>query len=135
MSRWRLEAGYLARYMGSGLVNTIAGVGVIFLLTHLGAPAVAANVAGYAVGLLLGFVVSKKFVFRRKTPSNKKEAARYFAAFATAYLANLAAVSAALHLRVLGPYLAQVLGVATYSACMYLLSRHVVFREVAGGGR
>jgi len=135
MSKWRLESGYLARYMGSGLVNTVVGFGVIFLLTRLGVPALASNVAGYAVGLLLGFTVSKKFVFRSKAGTGNKEAVRYLAAFATAFLANLTVVSMALHLQALGPYFAQVLGVATYTVCMYLLSRYVVFREPPSGGR
>lgn len=119
--------------MGSGLLNTVVGVSVIFLLTRLGVPALAANVAGYAVGLLLGFAVSKKFVFRSNAASANKEAVRYLAAFTTALLANLAAVGTALHLRLLGPYSAQALGVITYTGCMYLLSRYVVFRQSASG--
>jgi len=61
---WRTEAVYLARYAGSGVLNTLVGFSVIFLLMGLGAAPLLANIGGYAVGFVLGFIVSRRFVFR-----------------------------------------------------------------------
>jgi putative flippase GtrA len=113
--------------MGSGVLNTVVGFATIFLLMRLGVPALVANVAGYAVGLVLGFVVSKKLVFRTGSPASK-EATRYLAAFALAFVANFAVVAAVLRLTALNSYVVQALGAGTYTVCMYLLSRHFVFR-------
>ena len=73
MSKWRVESGYLGRYLGVGTLNTLVGFAVIFLLMWLGASPVAANVAGYAVGFLLGFVLTKKLVFRSKRPLRRRK--------------------------------------------------------------
>ena len=54
----------------------------------IGFSPVVSNVAGYAVGLMLGFVLSKKFVFR----SNGRfvaESVRYLIAFIISFLFNL----------------------------------------------
>ena len=91
MSKWRVESGYLGRYLGVGTLNTLVGFAVIFLLMWLGASPVAANVAGYAVGFLLGFVLTKKLVFR----SNGHfvvESFRYLVAFLVSFLLNLSAL-------------------------------------------
>ncbi len=126
MSTWSAEAGYLARYLGGGLLNTALGFAVIFLAMWLGMPPIGANVAGYAVGFVLGFIVSRKLVFR-SNGTVTAESGRYLIAFALAFLANLGAVTGAMHLTDLNPYLAQLLGAGVYTACMYLLSRLFVF--------
>src|SRR4030067_500428 len=87
-SNWRHESAYLTRYAGSGLLNTLVGFSVIFLLMALGASPYIANIGGYMVGFVLGFVVSKKFVFR----SNGHfvgESMRYLAAFLICFMLNM----------------------------------------------
>jgi putative flippase GtrA len=130
MSRWRIESGYIGRYAGSGLLNTAAGFSAIFLLMALGAPLLVANVAGYAVGFLLGFVVSKKMVFR-SNGAYAREGMRYLLSFGIAFLANLAALGAALHVWSVNGYVAQVAGAVAYTASMYILSRYFVFGSPA----
>jgi putative flippase GtrA len=128
MSRWRSESTLLTRYLGSGVLNTLAGFTVIFLLMAAGVSPVLANVSGYAVGFALGFVVSRKFVF----VSDGRVAAegiRYLLAFLAAFLANLMVLHLALGVQRWSATLAQVLAAVAYTGVMYLLSRFLVFRK------
>lgn len=128
MSRWRSESTLLTRYVGSGVLNTVAGFSVIFLLMIAGAPAVLANIAGYAVGFFLGFVVARKFVF----VSNGRlvgEGIRYLLAFLFAFLVNLVVLKLAMNAELWSDMFAQVLAAIAYTVVMYGLSRFIVFRK------
>ena len=62
--KWKVEASYITRHVGSGVVNTIVGFTFIFFAMAINFSPIVSNVAGYIVGFTLGFVLSKKFVFR-----------------------------------------------------------------------
>ncbi|MBI3223145.1 MAG: GtrA family protein [Nitrosomonadales bacterium] len=126
MSRWRRESAQLTRCAGSGALNTVAGFAVIFLLMGLGASPFVANIGGYLVGFILGFVVSKKFVFRSEGHFIA-ESLRYLAAFLICFLLNLLALQIALSALQLNGILAQLFAAAVYTLTMYLMSRWFVF--------
>lgn len=130
MSRWHTESGYLGRYVGTGTLNTMTGFAVIFLLMWLGAPPFWANVAGYAVGFLLGFVLFKKFVFR-SDGHFVPESIRYLIAFLCSFLVNLLVLRIALTYLNIHAVFSQVVAAGSYSVLMYLLTRLFVFR-IAG---
>jgi len=128
-TRWRTESIYLTRYAGSGVLNTLVGFSVIFALMGLGASPLMANVGGYAVGFILGFVVSKRFVFR----SNGEfvdESLRYLMAFCICFMLNLLALGAILSMLDVGAAMAQIMAASVYTGSMYLLTRWYVFRGV-----
>lgn len=126
-SRWRAESKLLQRYLGVGAINTLVGFAAIFLLTWQGASPWVANVSGYAVGLTVGFVLSRTLVFGSRRGGLGREGMRYLMAFALAFLANLVVLKLSLERLDLSPYAAQLLAAATYTGAMYLLCRHVVF--------
>ena len=128
MSKWRGEWGYLGRYIGSGAINTLIGFAVIFATMGIGLSPINANVAGYTVGFILGFVLSKKIVFR-SGGSIITESARYLIAFFVAFAVNLFTLNIALGWIHLQPLLAQVCAAATYTVTMYLLARYFVFHS------
>jgi len=126
MSRWRSESAYLGRYAGSGALNTVTGFAVIFALMALGFSPYIANIGGYLVGFILGFVVSKKFVFR----SNGHfvgESIRYLVAFLICFCLNLVALQIALTTLNIRALLAQLLAAVVYTISMYMLTRWFVF--------
>jgi putative flippase GtrA len=127
MSRWQAETAYIGRYAGSGLLNTLVGFSVIFILMPLGISPILANIGGYFVGLILGFFLSKKLVFRSEGHITS-ESLRYLAAFLGCFILNLIVLQSALSVLHLNPNPAQLLAAATYTIAMYLLSRFVVFR-------
>ena len=126
-ANWRHESMYLTRYAGSGVLNTLVGFSVIFLLMALGASPYIANIGGYMVGFVLGFVVSKKFVFR----SNGHfvgESMRYLAAFLICFLLNMLVLRLALTELHWQAVIAQLFAAATYTMTMYALTRWLVFK-------
>jgi len=127
MSKWQIESAYLGRYAGSGLLNTLAGFSVIFALMALGISPIIANVGGYLFGLILGFFLSKKVVFRSKGHISS-ESLRYLVAFFVCFFLNLIALQIALDVFRWEAIFAQLLAASTYTIMMYLLSRFLVFR-------
>lgn len=126
MSRWQNEARLLARFLSSGVANTLLGFAVIFALLAMGTQPVWANIAGYATGFLLGFVLSRRFVFR----SNGKfvvQSLRYLLSFALCFVLNLLVLRAGLQHMAAIP--AQVLASAAYTLSMFFLARLWVYRN------
>lgn len=127
MSKWQTETAYLGRYAGSGVLNTLVGFSVIFLLMALGVSPILANIGGYLFGLILGFFLSKKLVFRSEGHITS-ESLRYLAAFLACFFLNLIVLQLALSVLHWEAAFAQLLAAATYTIIMYLLSRLLVFR-------
>lgn len=127
MSKWHKESAYLGRYLGSGALNTVVGFAVIFLLMWSGVSPFIANVCGYLVGLVLGFLVSRKFVFRSEGHFTR-EGLRYLAAFLICLVLNLLVLRFALESLRWNPNVAQLLAAVAYTSLMYLFTRYVVFR-------
>lgn len=127
MSNWRRESAYLRRYAGSGLLNTITGFSAIFLLTAFGVSPFLANISGYLLGLVSGFLLSKKLVFRSEGKI-RTEGFRYLAAFLICFLLNFLVLHLSLDTLHLNAMLAQLLAAAAYASLMYVLTRILVFR-------
>ena len=126
MFKWLSECSQLSRYLGSGLFNTIVGFSVIFLLTSLGFSPYLANICGYIVGFILGFLVAKNFVFY----SNGHffgESMRYLMAFIFSFLLNFLVLTIAIKEFQIGALFAQILAAIAYTICMFILSRRFVF--------
>ena len=129
ISNWWREAVYFIRYSGAGLVNTIVGFVVILSAMALNFSPIISNVAGYTVGFILGFVLSKKFVFR----SNNhfvSESIRYLLAFVISFLINLLVLHLALNNLNFNALASQVVAAISYTVFMYLLTRFFVFNSV-----
>lgn len=130
MTRIKHEVGILSRYSLSGALNTVAGFATIFGLTALGFQPYAANAAGYLVGLVLGFFVSRRFVFRHQGKMSR-QGARYLLAFAACFSVNLLVLHFALQAGV-AEMLAQAISTAVYIVAMFLSLRWFVFHSRAG---
>ena len=120
------EVGYLARYTGSGLINTVVGFFVILSAMAVGFSPVIANVAGYAVGFILGFVLSKKFVFR-SDGHFVNESIRYLLAFVVSFFLNLLVLHLAIADLNINAVFSQFIAAIAYTGCMYILTRFFVF--------
>jgi putative flippase GtrA len=120
--------GYLLRFATVGVLNTLLGYAVIFLCMYvLGQGAVTSNVIGYAVGLLVSFVLNRTFTFR-STSAALPEAFRFLVIFVLAYLANLGVLiflTRQLHVH---EGLSQVLAGAVYFVLSFALSKCYVFK-------
>ena len=133
MSRWRAESGYAGRYVGTGVFNTLAGFAVIFAMMWAGFSPVVANLAGYACGFVLGFVLSKKFVFRSQGRV-LGEVGRYVLTFLVAYLLNLAMLRFAIDRLAIPAAFAQVAAAVVFTVSMYAMGRLYTFSPSPAAG-
>lgn len=117
-------AGQALRYGATGALNTLVGLAVIYGCLALGIGDVAANVAGYAVGLALSYFLNARWTFRFRG-DHARSLPRFLGVFAVAYGANLAALLLARPWT--NAYIAQLVGVAVYTVVGFLGSRHFAF--------
>jgi len=128
---WAEFARFL-RFGLAGVANTLVGLGVIAAL-DLGLhvrPAIA-NAAGYAAGIALSFVLSRRFVFRSRG-SARTAAPRFLISAAIAFAANQVVLAAAGQLLGGDPasrLAAQVCGMSVYTLTLFVLGRFWIFKE------
>ncbi len=124
--------GLVARFGLAGLVNTAVGFAVIALLDPvLGVPPPLANAAGYAVGVGVGFVLNRGFVFRSRT-GLPASGLRYLIAALCAFVLNQGVLHVAGMALGAGPVrhlAAQLTAMAVYSLALFFLCRLWVFRQ------
>jgi putative flippase GtrA len=115
------------RYALVGVSNTAVGFAVIWLtLRGLGFSDVAANVSGYAVGFLWSFALNRAWTFRH-AGSMSTGLMRYAQVCLASYAANLLVVVLLAEHLGQGSLLAQIGGMAIYTALGYIGSRMYAF--------
>ncbi len=118
------------RYLIVGLANTFVGLSVIFSCKALlGMGDIQSNLLGYGTGILLGFVLNKRWTFEHAGAWGWAFA-RYVAVLMAAYLANLVTTLYAIDTLSLDSYVAQAAGVIPYTLTGYLGGRLLVFTPV-----
>jgi len=118
----------LFRFGLTGLANSVVGWAVIFAGLWAGLGDFAANAAGFGVGLVLSFTLNRRFTFGVTGAVGAREVARFLAAFAAAYGANLAVLHAARGVLGAGNALAQIPAIGAYVVIFFVLSHLFVFR-------
>lgn len=121
----------LARFVLTGLANSAVGWAVIFGGLWAGMSGLAANAAGYAVGLVLSFTLNRRFVFGMTGAVSGREVARFLIAFGIAYGANVAVLMLAQDIFGANSPLAQLPALGVYIVIFFLLSQRFVFRPTA----
>jgi len=117
----------LLRFAAVGVVNTALGYAVIFACMYLaGLGAVTSNVIGYAVGLIVSYLLNRSFTFRSAAPP-RREIIRFVAIFLLAYLANLAALVLLIRHAGMHEGAAQVIAGVVYFALSFVLNKYYVF--------
>ena len=119
----------LFRFALAGLANSAVGWAVIFGGLWAGLSGLAANAAGFGVGLVLSFTLNRRFVFGVTGAVRGREVAKFLAAFAVAYGANVAVLSAAQSALGADSPLAQLPAIGVYVVIFFFLSQLFVFRS------
>lgn len=117
------------RFLIVGLANTFTGLLIIYSckwLLEMGD--VSANMVGYGIGMLLGFLLNKLWTFSH-IGRLWVALLRYLVVIACAYIFNLTTVLYAIGDLHLNSYLAQALGVIPYTAISYFGSRYFAFKK------
>ena len=117
------------RYLIVGVLNTSFGLLIIFVMKcFFRMDDVAANVFGYSCGLVLSFVLNRRWSFRYKG-AFVYALFRFLLLILVAYSFNLGLTLVAIKNFAVNSYLAQALGVAPYTVITYLGSRYFVFPD------
>lgn len=116
------------RFLLAGSANTIVGYSMILLLGYgFGLAPKVANAGGYAIGLLLAYVLHHRFTFASDKP-HMVAAPRFIVTAICCYFINLATLDACLKLPAIPVAIAQAVAVGAYTLTFYLISRFLVFR-------
>jgi putative flippase GtrA len=130
-ARAREAAMLLSRFASVGLFNTAISLSVIMLLDRgLGANPQLANAAGYAVGVLSGFLLSRGFVFR-SAAARRTTAPKYLLTVLAGFCLNqlvLAQASRVLGGGTLEHLAAQLCAIGSYTISVFIACRFWVFR-------
>jgi putative flippase GtrA len=117
----------LVRFVLTGVLNTLVGLGAIFALKWFaGLNDTIANALGYALGLLVSYLVNSRWTFRYRQ-SLLAVLPQYLLVILLAYLTNLVVVRLCISQLQLNSYFAQACGVIPYAAVSYVLLRCFVF--------
>ncbi|WP_294955249.1 GtrA family protein [Sulfurovum sp.] len=108
-----------------GIVNTLFGFSIIFVLMFAGVGATSSNAVGYALGALLSYILNKKYTFGGVKHSTLL-AVKFFSVLFIAYLLNLFTLQWLLGM--MNPYLAQIGAGAVYTLSSFLLAKFMVFK-------
>ena len=124
----KLPVWQFAKFCAVGLVNTLVGYStVLFTSFVVGLNPYAANVCGYAVGLMVSFVLNRRFTFASQQ-AILPGLAKFLMAFLPSYGLNLLVLYICLEQLLLPEYLAQALAMGSYSITFFTLCRVFVFR-------
>lgn len=127
---------FILHFSGYLLVSAIAlsvDFGLFLALTGLMATeAVSTGIFSYSAGLILHFLLSKRFVFSDR---HNKHVARLFAEYALSGVAGIALTAATMKLAIDGlsvsPVAAKLIAVGVSFVVVYLLRKTIVFAEYA----
>ncbi len=118
----------LFRFALAGLANSAVGWAMIFAGLWAGLSGLAANAAGFGVGLVLSFTLNRRFVFGVTGAVQGREVAKFLAAFAVAYGINVVVLYAAQSVLGADSPWAQLPAIGAYVVIFFLLSQLFVFR-------
>jgi putative flippase GtrA len=131
IARFQSTALQFTRFIATGVLNTLVGLGVIWLCWRvIGLPTVVSNLIGYCVGLCVSFMINRSWTFRSDR-STRAALPRFLMVFVASYLANLATLLVLVdgfHLRV---EWATVVATVPYTLTFYFGSRWFVFHPPA----
>jgi len=117
----------LVKFILVGISNTLIGIGVIFIAWHfLRWGDLAANLTGYAVGIIWSYTLNRLWTFEHKG-SVTRSLGRFLLVCAVAYAVNLAVLFTLRHLMGETSFLPHVFGMVAYTVVGYLGSRFFAF--------
>lgn len=119
------------RFAAVGLVNTAAGLSVIWSLMYLGLNPWLSNACGYAAGLSISYMLNRIWTFEARAQPHRP--IRFLLSFAVAYAFNIAVLSLLITATDTNLYLAQVFASATYTMTFFALCHWIVFADTPDG--
>ena len=116
----------LLKYLCVGIVNSILGYAIIFILIYVGVIAEISNFLGYFIAIFVSFYLNKYFTFNNGV-KNKLQILKFMFSMVISYILNLIVMSFSYRIIEINAYISQILGGFVYTFTGYLLSKNWVF--------
>ncbi len=114
-------------YIFIGVINTLFGYGVIFLLLYTNMEAEIANFIGYFLGFFLSYYLNKKYNFK-SNKSHREDLPKFIISMAISYILNLTLMVISYRVLNIDVYISQIIGGVIYTISGYILSKIWVFK-------
>lgn len=114
------------KYLIVGVINTIIGYGIIFSLMYFGSSPEISNLAGYAVGICISYVLNKLYTFKSKVHP-KKEFPKFAASLLLAYGLNFLTLIFCVRVIHINAYVSQIISGAVYTLSGFAFARYFAF--------
>ena len=119
----------LLKYLCVGIVNSILGYAIIFILIYVGVIAEISNFLGYFIAIFVSFYLNKYFTFNDEV-KNKLQILKFIISMGVSYTFNLIIMSFSYRVCCINVYTSQILGNLAYLSVGYILSKRWVFIKV-----
>ena len=115
------------KYLLVGLINTVIGFGIIFIMMFCGFSPEVSNLVGYVVGIFVSYILNKYFTFKQRKKS-KKEFFKFTLSMLIAYSLNLLTLLICYRILNIDKYLSQIIAGVIYTLSGFILSKFYVFK-------
>lgn len=115
------------KYILIGVINTLFGYGVIFLLIYINIEAEIANFIGYLLGFFLSYYLNKKYNFK-SSKSHREDLPKFIISMAISYILNLTVMVISYRVLDIDVYISQIIAGVVYTISGYILSKLWVFK-------
>lgn len=109
-----------------GIINSGIGYFIIFYLTYIQITAEISNLLGYASGLLISYILNKKFTFKSKKIYGK-EFPKFIFIMGISYIINLSVLIICFRFLNINVFASQIIAGLTYLIISYVLLKLFVF--------
>lgn len=125
---WRSELGKLLRFAAVGVLNTVIGLGTIYLLQiGLEQDYRFASAAGYTLGIINSFVLNRAWTFRSRDGRVARQGLRFLVSAGICWLIQLGFLVLMVEVVRVHEDAAQPVGMVIYTGLNYLANRFFVF--------
>ena len=116
----------IIRFGANGVFNTLLSFSLIIMMIKSGFSPLFANTSGYVLGFIIGFLSSKKYVFR-SSGNYLKEVILYTFFFILCFIFNLLLMLLLIDYNI-NVYLSQLLSSLTFSILMFFFSKFIIYK-------
>ncbi len=116
------------KFLCVGIINTIVGFGIIFLLMYFGVIPEISNIIGYTVGINVSYILNKKITFK-SNKSHVKEFPKFLLSVGLSYILNFLGLLLFYRFFKINPYISKILSGAIYTISGFLLFKYFVFKN------
>lgn len=111
-----------------GIINTIIGLTIIYVLIYLRFNDYTANLFGYVIGIFFSYILNKFYVFNNlRNNINFKEIIIFLIIFIFSYLMNIVILN--ISLNYFTSYVAQFFAIFVYTIFNFILNKFITFKN------